>query len=480
MEFTDLIKEKNKKRFRLIHPLSRGALSVFMLTILTPVATANMVGSDTQNFNPALSGHDFITVHSSKTLGKGQLSLGLFTNHAINTLPYFEDEENSKNEKAKRYNDGLTTADLSVGYGVLPIWDIGLSLSGVVYQDVKKKDSFHGQFRDKGLTQIRLLTKVKLWNNGFTGLGVVASANFNMIKDNPYKGEDNSPTYNIEMILDSNIGNFSFAANLGYRLKKTGKPEKVETANNEEIAPIDPIDNQMIGSTAISYHIPGTKTDIIGEIFGSHLNSKVSDISSRQASTLETIGGIRHYIKPDLALHAGAGTELTHSTSSPDARIYAGINWTMRSKSKTKTLAKPKAPSKKVISKERKPDKTIVINDVLFKFNSAQVDHKSAKKNLKKVGSVITGPRGLDRLVIEGHTCSIGTTQYNYKLSKRRALSIKAWLAKQYKVNPNKIVTLGFGESYPIASNKLVDGRKRNRRVEFKVYHTQKNNIAKN
>jgi len=66
---------------------------ILCLSILyTDVVFANTVGSSLDNFNPTSSGLDYVTVRSSKVLDAGHFSLGLFVDHAVNTIPYFQDQ----------------------------------------------------------------------------------------------------------------------------------------------------------------------------------------------------------------------------------------------------------------------------------------------------------------------------------------------------------------------------------------------------
>ena len=68
---------------------------------------------------------------------------------------------------------------------------------------------------------------------------------------------------------------------------------------------------------------------------------------------------------------------------------------------------------------------------------------------------------------IDGYADSIGSTAYNLTLSERRAQAVKNYLIKK-GVEPQRIVTRGFGESKPVAPNTTDEGRQKNRRVELK------------
>jgi len=69
-------------------------------------------------------------------------------------------------------------------------------------------------------------------------------------------------------------------------------------------------------------------------------------------------------------------------------------------------------------------------------------------------------------ILVEGHTDSTGSEEYNQKLSVRRAKSVKKVLVAR-AVAPARIRTVGFGESKPIATNKTKAGRQMNRRVRI-------------
>jgi outer membrane protein OmpA-like peptidoglycan-associated protein len=73
------------------------------------------------------------------------------------------------------------------------------------------------------------------------------------------------------------------------------------------------------------------------------------------------------------------------------------------------------------------------------------------------------------QISIEGHTDSIGTDKYNQALSERRAAAVKAYLLQQGVVDSQRITSVGYGKSRPIADNKTKQGRFENRRVEILI-----------
>jgi outer membrane protein OmpA-like peptidoglycan-associated protein len=75
-----------------------------------------------------------------------------------------------------------------------------------------------------------------------------------------------------------------------------------------------------------------------------------------------------------------------------------------------------------------------------------------------------------DKTILEvaGHTDSTGSEEHNQALSERRAASVAQYLTSQ-GVNPQRILTVGAGQSRPIASNDTPEGRQANRRVELSL-----------
>jgi outer membrane protein OmpA-like peptidoglycan-associated protein len=84
---------------------------------------------------------------------------------------------------------------------------------------------------------------------------------------------------------------------------------------------------------------------------------------------------------------------------------------------------------------------------------------------LNSVGKVLGE---FEQTVVEvaGHTDSTGSDSYNLSLSERRAQSVTSYLTSQ-GVIPQRIISVGMGEKYPVADNTNASGRQANRRVEI-------------
>jgi outer membrane protein OmpA-like peptidoglycan-associated protein len=75
-----------------------------------------------------------------------------------------------------------------------------------------------------------------------------------------------------------------------------------------------------------------------------------------------------------------------------------------------------------------------------------------------------------DKTILEvaGHTDNTGSDEYNQALSQRRATSVAQYL-ESHGVNAQRVMTVGAGETHPVASNDTADGRQANRRVELSL-----------
>jgi OOP family OmpA-OmpF porin len=104
---------------------------------------------------------------------------------------------------------------------------------------------------------------------------------------------------------------------------------------------------------------------------------------------------------------------------------------------------------------------------VFFDFNKNILTEADLKELPKAVVFVKKYPGAKIRL--DGYTDSIGTDEYNMKLSERRATAVKDYLIKEAGVDSSKITAVGHGEADPVADNKTPEGRAKNRRVEISI-----------
>lgn len=70
------------------------------------------------------------------------------------------------------------------------------------------------------------------------------------------------------------------------------------------------------------------------------------------------------------------------------------------------------------------------------------------------------------RVMIEGHTDSVGNDGFNQELSQKRADAVRDFLARRFGIDAARLDAIGFGETRPVADNDTPEGRQMNRRVE--------------
>jgi outer membrane protein OmpA-like peptidoglycan-associated protein len=106
------------------------------------------------------------------------------------------------------------------------------------------------------------------------------------------------------------------------------------------------------------------------------------------------------------------------------------------------------------------------MSDVLF--DTARYTLKpGAREKLAKLSGIILGHPGL-KIAVEGYTDSIGSDEYNMKLSDNRANAVREFLVAE-SINPDAVSAQGFGKSSPVADNSSAAGRQMNRRVQLVV-----------
>jgi len=133
----------------------------------------------------------------------------------------------------------------------------------------------------------------------------------------------------------------------------------------------------------------------------------------------------------------------------------------------------PNAPSAPVVSTPS-PVISVVATETLEAASQA-VEFETSRATLRPSSYVV-----LDKIVtimnqypaynleVEGHTDSIGGATENQKLSENRAKSCRDYLVRK-GISADRVTYVGYGEKQPIADNRYMAGRKKNRRVMFKL-----------
>jgi outer membrane protein OmpA-like peptidoglycan-associated protein len=106
------------------------------------------------------------------------------------------------------------------------------------------------------------------------------------------------------------------------------------------------------------------------------------------------------------------------------------------------------------------------MSDVLFDTGKYSL-RPLAREKLAKVAGIVSGHPGL-KLDVEGHTDSVGSDEYNQRLSEQRGAAVRDYLTEQ-GMQSSSVTAKGFGKTQPVASNDTANGRQQNRRVELVI-----------
>lgn len=144
--------------------------------------------------------------------------------------------------------------------------------------------------------------------------------------------------------------------------------------------------------------------------------------------------------------------------SNNDDAVGIALNWHFK-KPRAAAMSKPE-PESVPVEKE-----VIDTFELLVQFDFDKSTIKTAfEPQFQEIARVLKESPQIS-MTIEGHTCWIGTEEYNLGLSERRANAVRQKFVDDYGIPGDRIVTVGFGEDRPIADNNMLAGRQKNRRA---------------
>lgn len=486
-----------------------GCWAFFIIvSFLSSLATANIVGNDTQNFNPITSGLDFVTVQSTETLFRGIVNFGLFANHGQNVLP------EAATGGFAGGTDSMSMLDFNIGAGLSTQMDAGISFSTLMAHSSDHADN-RGQFSKNGLNEVRFNGKYRFRARNPWGVALIASLNLNQAKNNPFLGEGAGPTLNMEAAFDRAWASSLVGFNVGYRFRAPGS----QIAGSF----YEPLSNQLIASAAFSHYFPRVNMKAVAELLASRL-IKTSSYVGGESLSCEGLAGIKYDRTQNLSFHGGVGHLLAPGLFVPEWRLYAGVNFTIGvadTPPPAPVLISPDAPAVELpstmirlfkgytpadIAKLKtvpfdeitaqhefllrqevppEPEKVIKPPFEVLRLNGFDFDTGSAfikpehKALLDKLAAYLKAPPQVLKFRIEGHTDSMGVPSRNETLSQNRADALKAALAERGVNVAVDVEANGFGASRPIADNGNFQGRRQNRRTEVRLLRSLDEGVVK-
>ena len=203
-------------------------------------------------------------------------------------------------------------------------------------------------------------------------------------------------------------------------------------AQAEAEAAVNKVEQPQI-STQVTYH----------NDFVAHRKIEIAEARAREAYLLEQQKAI--------------------SASSADARLASR---TAEADAANRRAAQLSAELAALNAKPSPRGMVITLGDVLFANGQSNLNPGTDSNLSKLFDFLINNP---DRkLLIEGHTDSVGSAQSNMMLSQSRAQSVFGYLISR-GISANRLSMQGLGESSPVSTNASAEGRQQNRRVEITV-----------
>jgi peptidoglycan-associated lipoprotein len=114
----------------------------------------------------------------------------------------------------------------------------------------------------------------------------------------------------------------------------------------------------------------------------------------------------------------------------------------------------------------RPPVRNYTFEDVHFDFDRFSLRPEATRVLDEAVAALRDNPQL--RIVVEGHTCNIGTAEYNLALGDRRANAVRDYLVSR-GVGTDRLRSISYGEERPKADNAREETRRLNRRAALTV-----------
>ena len=203
-----------------------------------------------------------------------------------------------------------------------------------------------------------------------------------------------------------------------------------------------------------------------------HQSIGQADRGGRDRSTFANVStGLKYYFTENF--FAKASVDGMYNIDADEGEWMAGVSVGLNFGGGARQVAAveptPEPAPAPIVDNEPEPAPEVVRVelDVKFDFDKSRVREESYSDIKNLADFMQQYPQ--TTTVVEGHTDSVGTDQYNQRLSERRAEAVRNVLVNEYGVQGNRVNSVGYGESRPVADNSTEEGRQINRRVEAEV-----------
>lgn len=449
---------------------------VVMAGTMIPALGSAAPSFDSMPFKPTTDHGFYITIEGSQTLGRNKL-------HATAAFD-FSDESlvlvNAGGDKVRNIIGGELGAHLALAYGILDWWNIGARFNFVPYQNFTDPVSGNGN-NGARMGDIEMDMKFRLLDNDQfpAGISLLPFITFPSGSDSKYVG-NGRVTGGAKLVLETaRIGNrFSVSANVGAQFRKKAALSQGTVVND-----------QFLYGAAANFAF-NEVVEVIAEIEGWTQFDNFFDAEYRP---LKALGGVRFFPRPDVAITVGGGAGVLKGIGAPDFEVFLTIGYVPAYRHYTPPPPPPPpadrdgdgipdrddycpAEAGSADNCGCPPDPLMYVDEqnnmirnqkIYFDFDKSDVKPVSYGL-LNTIADTLDARPDIKHVDIIGHTDSVGTDEYNQKLSERRANAVRDYLIEQ-GVSPDRLTAIGKGESDPIDTNDTVEGRSRNRRVQFEI-----------
>lgn len=256
--------------------------------------------------------------------------------------------------------------------------------------------------------------------------------------------------------VSQRLGWFGWTVNAGTRLAP-----RTELRD----APVGP---GPLGGLALQV-APWERTALVAEL--------AVDGTSGMGLPAEAGGGMRTQGKKGRFWMVQAGAGLTNHPGVPSWRLSIGGGFgpaPVEPDPVILRVQRPKDPEPVVVEVPKAQplaelvDDRIIIRDAIFFREGSAVLMNKSNKVLQAVSEVLSEEDQIGHLLVEGHTNDNGPADYNRRLSEQRAAAVVTWLIDA-GVDPDRLLSKGYGFDKPLVPHTEEDADKVNRRVEFLV-----------
>ena len=460
-------------------------------------------GFDGQRFVPAEGAAGGFALERTLVVPHGGWGLGLFLHYADDPVVVRDSE---RGDILARPLAQALTMDLVASVGLFDVAELAVLLPvNLAYDGDATIVGGDVLAADEGLGDLRLTPKFRLLRGRSFGLGLAVPISLPTGDDAELRGAGDVTVEPKLLLSWWPGGRLSLAANAGYLLHTSAAGR--EGPGGDELA---------VGA-GLRYRTPVADDGLVlsAELIAA-LSTSDGGPAFRDAPVEAIVGGIFE-ATPSWHLYVGGGLGLADGVGAPDFRAIFGIRYLSvglsdrdgdgivddRDRAPDDPEDKddfedddgapdrdndgdgiadeddecPDAPEDPGARDrdgcpergraEFRKGKIRLLGKIRFKTNSAEL-LPSSDPILDDVAREMKRHPEIRRVRVEGHSDNVGDRGYNQRLSRERALSVRAALIRR-GVSARRLDAAGYGESRPTATNRTERGRAKNRRVQFVI-----------